>query len=91
MNKTDLAGKMAHSAGITKAAAERALAGALEAITAALRAGERVSVAGLGTFTVAQREARQGRNPATGETIQIPAKKVVKFRPGSVLAGAIEE
>ena len=82
MNKADLAGRMAERAGITKAAAEQALAGALEAITGALEAGDRVSVAGFGTFNVAQRDARVGRNPATGKKIKIPAKKVVKFKPG---------
>jgi DNA-binding protein HU-beta len=91
VKKADLAGKMAENAGITKAAAEKALAVALEAIEEALRAGERVSVVGFGTFSVAQRDAREGRNPATGKKIKIPAKKVVKFKPGAKLVSAVQK
>jgi DNA-binding protein HU-beta len=91
MNKADLVGKMAESAGITKAVAENALGGALEAIGQALKSGERVSLTGFGTFSVAQREEREGRNPATGKKIRIPAKKVVKFKPGNKLAGQVQK
>jgi DNA-binding protein HU-beta len=91
MNKADLVGKMAESAGITKAAAESALSGVLEAIAQVLKSGERVSVAGFGTFSVAQREEREGRNPATGKKIRIPAKKVVRFKPGSKLADQVQK
>ena len=61
------------------------------AIAAALGAGERVAVAGFGTFSVAQRDAREGRNPATGKKIKIPAKKVVKFKPGAKLVSAVQK
>ena len=70
-------------------AAEQAFVGALDAIGQALQTGEKVSLVGFGTFSVAQREARQGRNPATGNTIQIPAKKVVKFKPYCKLKDAV--
>lgn len=86
MNKGDLVGKMADSAGITKAVAEKALAGALEGISGALKSGEKVSIIGFGTFSVSERAAREGRNPSTGKTIQIAAKKVVKFKAGAKLA-----
>ena len=56
----------------------------------ALAAGEKVSLVGFGTFSIAQREAREGRNPATGKTITIPAKKVVKFKVGSTLADRVQ-
>ncbi len=91
MTKADLVGKMAEAAAISKAAAEKAFAGALDAIEQALQSGEKVSLVGFGTFTVAQREARQGRSPATGKTIQIPAKKVVKFKPGAALAKGVNK
>ena len=91
MNKADLVAKMAESAGITKASAENALSGVVEAISQALKSGEKVSVGGFGTFSVAQREAREGRNPATGKKIRIPAKKVVKFKPSSRLAGEVQD
>ncbi|NDY41695.1 HU family DNA-binding protein [Dissulfurirhabdus thermomarina] len=90
MNKTELVSKMADSAGITKAAAERALAGALDAVTAALKKGDKVTLVGFGTFSVVKRNAREGRNPATGKAIRIPAKKVVKFKPGAKLADSVK-
>ena len=63
---------------------------ALDAIGAALAAGEKVSLVGFGTFSVSQREAREGRNPANGEKLQIPAKKVVKFKTGAKLAETVQ-
>ena len=91
MNKGELVGKMAQSAGITKAAAEKALDGVVEAVGHALQSGDKVSVAGFGTFSVAQREAREGRNPATGKKIRIAAKKVVKFKPSTRLVDEVQE
>ena len=91
MNKADLVGKIAESAGITKAAAEKALAGVVDAIGQALQSGDKVSVAGFGTFSVTQREEREGRNPATGKKIRIPAKKVVKFKPAAKLADEVQD
>ena len=57
----------------------------MEAVTEALKSGEKVTLVGFGTFMVAERAARTGRNPQTGEKIEIPARKVVKFKPGSKL------
>jgi len=90
MNKTDLVRTIAEKAELTKTAAESALTGALGAITAALEAGDSVTLAGFGTFRVLQRKAREGRNPATGKKIRIAAKKVVKFKPGAKLAGSVK-
>jgi DNA-binding protein HU-beta len=91
MNKGELVGKMAQSAGITKAAAEKALAGVVEAVGQALQSGDKVSVAGFGTFSITERKAREGRNPATGKKIRIPAKKVVKFKPAAKLANDVQK
>ena len=80
MNKTDLTNRMAEDAGISKAAAKKALDSLLSGIEAGLKGGQRVSLVGFGSWSVSKRAAREGRNPQTGEVIQIPAKKVVKFR-----------
>jgi DNA-binding protein HU-beta len=76
---------MAEGAGITKAQADKALDGLLGAITEGLKDGGRVAFVGFGTFSVAERKARQGRNPKTGEVIQIPESKAVKFTPSEGL------
>jgi DNA-binding protein HU-beta len=91
MNKGELVGKMAQSAGVTQAAAEKALAGVVEAVGQALQSGDKVSVAGFGTFRITERKAREGRNPATGKKIRIPAKKVVKFKPAAKLANDVQK
>jgi len=90
MNKSDLVDSMADAAGISKAAAEKALTGALEAVTRALAKGDKVTLVGFGTFSVTKRAARQGRNPQTGKTIKIAARKVARFKPGSKLADAVK-
>ncbi len=89
MNKGDLINKIAEDAGITKGQAEDALGAVLDGITGALKADDSVTLVGFGTFSVSKREARQGRNPQTGETIQIAAKNVAKFKPGKKLSDAI--
>lgn len=89
MNKTDLINSMAENAGITKAAAKKALDGLLIDIETALQKGKRVSLVGFGSWTVSRRAAREGRNPQTGKTIKIAAKKVVKFKAGSDLAKSV--
>ncbi len=89
MNKSELVSRMAQAAGITKSAAERALDGFMDAVTDAVSKGDKVTLVGFGTFSVAQRNARKGRNPSTGEIIEIPAKKVVKFKAGSKLTDAV--
>jgi len=89
MNKTDLINGMAENAGITKAAARKALDGLLIDIEGSLQKGNRVSLVGFGSWSVRRRAARDGRNPQTGATIKIKAKNIVKFKAGSDLSGAV--
>ena len=89
MNKAELIDAVADSADISKAAAGRALDGALSAITKALKKGETVTLVGFGTFTVRKRNSRTGRNPRTGESIKIKASKAPGFKPGKALKDAI--
>ena len=86
MNKTDLTAKIAEGAGLTKVDAKKALDATLDAITAAVKAGDKVALIGFGTFSVANRPARKGINPSTKKPIDIPAKSVVKFKAGADLA-----
>jgi DNA-binding protein HU-beta len=90
MNKGELVENMADAAGISKAAAERALTGLLDSISGALSKGDKVTLVGFGTFSVSKRTARQGRNPQTGAAINIPARTVARFKPGSKLAEAVK-
>ena len=90
MNKTDLINQIAESADISKKAAGDALQGFLEAVTDTMVKGDKLQLIGFGTFSVADRSARTCRNPQTGESMQIPAKKVVKFKVGSKLAEAVK-
>ena len=85
MNKTELVDQMADAADISKAAASRALDGMVEAITKALKDGEQVSIIGFGSFTVRERAARTGRNPQTGEEIEISARRVLTFKSSPIL------
>ena len=89
MNKTELIDQIATSAEISKAAAGRALDATVEAIKAALKAGDSVSLIGFGTFSVGERAARTGCNPRTGETLKIKAAKVPKFSAGKGLKDAV--
>jgi len=89
MNKTDLIEGMAEDAGISKAAAKKALDSVLINIEGALQKGQRVSLVGFGSWSVTRRAARDGRNPQTGQTIKIKAKNVVKFKAGSDLGSAV--
>ena len=89
MNKTDLIEHIAKHADISKAAAGRALEATLGAVTGTLKKGGSVSLVGFGTFTVTARAKRTGRNPRTGETIEIDGAKVPKFRPGKALKDAL--
>ena len=89
MNKSELIDSIAQAADISKAAAERALDGTVAAITSSLKNGDMVTLVGFGTFHVGQRAARSGRNPRTGETIEIKASKVPKFRAGKALKDAV--
>jgi len=89
MNKTDLVNSMAERAGITKAAAKKALDALLNDIEGALQKGKRVSLVGFGSWSVSRRAAREGRDPRTGQVIKIKAKNVVKFKAGSELSNAV--
>lgn len=89
MNKTDLINAVAEGAELTKINAEKAIKSTLDAITQALKAGDSVTLIGFGTFSVMNKQARTGKNPQTGATIQIPAKKVAKFKPGKALAEVV--
>ncbi|WP_305778362.1 HU family DNA-binding protein [Kordia sp. SMS9] len=89
MNKTELIDAMAADAGISKAAAKKSLESFLGNVEGALKDGKRVSLVGFGSWSVSERAAREGRNPQTGKTIQIAAKKVVKFKAGSDLGKAV--
>ncbi len=90
MNKGELIEKVAKNSGLSKTDAEKALASILDAIAEAVATGDKVTLIGFGTFSVSERAAREGRNPQTGETIQIPAKKIVKFKAGSKLVEAVK-
>ncbi|OGT81913.1 MAG: DNA-binding protein HU [Gammaproteobacteria bacterium RIFCSPLOWO2_02_FULL_52_10] len=89
MNKAELIDAVANSADISKAAAGRAIDGAITAITKALKKGDSVTLVGFGTFSVRKRAARNGRNPRTGETIKIRASKVPGFKSGKALKVAV--
>ena len=89
MNKSDLIESMASNAGISKAAAGKALDAMMKSITGELMTGGRVSLVGFGSFSVSDRAARDGRNPQTGATIKIPARKVVKFKAGAELKESV--
>jgi len=89
VNKSELIDAIAAGADISKAAAGRALDSMLGAVTDSLQKGEQVSLVGFGTFAVKERAARTGRNPKTGETIQIKAAKVPGFKAGKALKDAV--
>jgi DNA-binding protein HU-beta len=89
MTKAELIDKMASSAEISKAAAGKALDGAIEAITKAVKKGDKVSLVGFGTFSQSKRKARKGRNPRTGETIKIAAAKLPKFSAGKTFKDTV--
>ncbi|NTU47693.1 MAG: HU family DNA-binding protein [Syntrophobacteraceae bacterium] len=90
MTKADLVGKMASDAGITKALAEKALNSFISAVSTGLGKGDKITLVGFGTFDVAKRSQREGRNPRTGQTITIPASKVVRFKAGNKLRDAVK-
>jgi len=90
MTKEELIEKVATGAKLSKADAARALDTTLNAVKGALKKGQKVTLVGFGTFSVAKRKARQGRNPRTGETITIKAAKVPKFAAGKALKSAVK-
>ena len=86
MNKAELIEAIANTTKSTKADAGRSLDATIEAVAKALKKGDRISLVGFGSFSVAKRAARTGRNPQSGKEIKIAAKKVVKFKAGTELA-----
>ncbi len=86
MNKAELIDAIASEAGLSKADAKKALDAFVSATSSALKAGDRISLVGFGSFSVSKREARTGRNPQTGKEIKIAAKNVVRFKAGSELS-----
>ncbi len=91
MTKQDLIESMAAASGCTKACAGKALDGAIKTITKAVKKGDKVSLAGFGTFSLSKRKARTGRNPRTGESIKIAAKKLPKFSAGKAFKDAVNK
>lgn len=85
MNKSELINAMAAQSGLSKADAKKALEAFLTSVANAMKEGDNVSLVGFGTFSVSERVARKGVNPATRQPIEIPAKKMVKFKPGADL------
>lgn len=90
MTKEDIVEKMAKDADISKAAAGKALNSFMDVVKKAVKKGDKVGLVGFGTFSVAKRAARKGRNPQTGETIKIKAAKVPKFTAGQGLKDAVK-
>lgn len=89
MNKADLVDQIAHQADISKQKAATALDAFTQTVTAALKEGDSVTLTGFGVFSVTARAARTGRNPQTGEAVEIPARKAPGFKPGKTLKEAI--
>lgn len=90
MNKAELIDAIAAEAKLTKTDAKKALDAFVDATSKALKKGDRVALVGFGSFSVAKRAARKGRNPQTGKEIKIAAKKVVKFKSGTELAKKVK-
>lgn len=91
MNKAEFVAALAEKTGMKKTEAEKALRGFTEIVAETLKKGDKVALVGFGTFEVMEREAREGRNPKTGKTMQIEATKVPKFKAGRALKEAVNE
>jgi len=91
MNKSELIDAIASGSKLTKADSTRALDATIDAISKSLKKGDSVTLVGFGTFSVGKRAARTGRNPQTGKSIQIKAKKVAKFKAGATLAATVNK
>ena len=89
MNKGDLINKVAENANLTKAQATDAVNCVLDSVRDSLKEGDKAAILGFGTFSVTHKPARTGRNPRTGESMEIKAKNVVKFKPGKDLAASV--
>ncbi len=90
MTKTELIRRVAEEAKISKASGEKAVNAFTDYVTKALKKGDKLTLPGFGTFSVAKRKARTGRNPQTGKEIKIPARKVPKFKAGSLLKSSVK-
>ena len=90
MNKNDLVSAVADNSGMSKADAAKSVDGVFDAISGTLQSGGEVRIVGFGTFYTAKRKARIGRNPQTGESINIKAKRVARFKPGKVLETSVK-
>ena len=90
MNNAELINAMSAESGLSKEDSNKALEAFFSSVTKALSAGDKISLVGFGTFSVAERSARMGINPSTKKAIEIPAKKVAKFKPGAELTDAIK-
>ena len=90
MNKTEFIAALAEKTGMKKTDAEKAVKGFTELVAETLKTGEKVSLVGFGTFEVRERAAKQGRNPRTGEAMEIPASKLPAFRAGQQLKDAVK-
>ena len=89
MTKAELIASIGKEAKISKASAEKAVNAFASAVTKALKKGDKLSLTGFGTFSVAKRRARIGRNPQSGKEIKIPATRVAKFKPGNLLKNTV--
>lgn len=90
MNKTELISAVAEKSGLSKADAKKAVDAFVDAVTEELKAGGKVALLGFGTFSAVEKAARTGVNPRTKETIEIAARKVAKFKPGTELSDGIQ-
>ena len=89
MNKSDLVNSVAEKTGLTKTKSNEVINAITSSISESLSNGDKVTLVGFGTFTTSQRNARRGRNPKTGEVINIPAKTVARFKPGTGLSNSV--
>ena len=90
MNKTDFIGAVAGKAGLSKVDAKKAVDAFIETVEEVVKGGDKVALLGFGAFSVIEKSARKGVNPKTKKPINIPARKVVKFKPGMALAEAVK-
>lgn len=89
MNKADLVNSLAENTGLTKTKSNEVIDVIVSTISEALKNGDKVTLVGFGTFTTTQRDSRKGRNPKTGEVLEIPAKRVAKFKAGTELTKSV--
>jgi DNA-binding protein HU-beta len=90
MNKSELVNAIAEESGLSKVDAKKALDAFISTVSGTLKSGDKIVLVGFGTFSVVERSARTGINPATQQQIQIPAKKIVKFKAGSELSEGVK-